>query len=262
MVMLSVIMPTIRTQLLHNVYNSLVDSFHGTWELVLVGPNPVPQDLLNTGHVRWIQSYRSPIVCRQQALLAAEGEWICYAADDVTFIRASLDIAYQNVERHNLDYKFIVVGKYLENVNARVADNVGMRQDNYYHLNFHDDLKEIMSKFPDWLLINTGLVSKKLLLEVGGWDCDFEACAMACCDLSLRLQNYGATCFLQHEPIFISDWEPERQGDHAPIHDAQTEHDIPMFMGIWKDPASVDRKVVDLNKWQSMPEKWVRRFNW
>lgn len=255
-------MPTIRTHLLQNVYNSIKDSFHGSWELVLVGPNPIPHELISSGNVRWIQSYRSPIACRQIALLEAQGEWICYAADDVTFLRASLDKAWQTMERNGRDYKFVVVGKYLENVDANVSDNTGMREDAYYHMNYHNDLKEIMEKFPDWYLINTGLVSKQLLMEVGGWDCDFEACAMACCDLSLRLQNYGANCFLQHEPIFISSWFSGQNGDHAPIHDAQNEHDTPMFMGIWRPPESIDRKIVDFNKWRNTPEKWVRRFAW
>lgn len=257
----SLIMPTIRTHLLWNVYNSMKDSFHGTWELVLVGPNPIPQELLKTGNVTWIQSYRSPIACRQQALLASKGELICYAADDVTFIRASLDEAYQTVERENFDYKFVVAGKYLENVNESITDSPVMREDLYYQLTHHASLVKAMEKFPqDWLIVNTGFISRKLLMEVGGWDTDYEVCSMACIDLSMRLQNYGARIHLQHNPIFHSTWYRDRDGDHGPIHDAHTDHDLPMFLGMWEVPESIDRKIVDINKWQTTPEKWFRRF--
>lgn len=257
---ISVIMPTIRVGLLRGVYESIKESYHGAWELVLVGPTPPPQDLLAEKNVTWIQSFMSPIGCRQLALLASKGKWICYAADDVTFIKGALDEAYETVKKNNFYYKFIVSGKYLENTSAANPDNIGMRNDIYYHLNHHDALKPAMANFPDWLIVNTGLVSRELLMEVGGWDCDFEVCSIACCDISMRLQNYGAVVHLQNNPIFHSTWYTGTTGDHGPIHDAHTYHDLPLFTSIWENPDFKDRKVVDINKWKSLPHRWERRF--
>ena len=259
---ISIIMPTIRTHLLQAMYESIKECYHGSWELILVGPNPIPASLSSQPNVKWIQSYRTPIACRQQALLASSGDYICYAADDVTFIAGSLDEAYQTCKEHDFDYKFIVAGKYLEDTTAEKKASSVMMTDIYYHLNHHGALQPAMAKFPDWIIVNTGLVSKQLLMEIGGWDSDFEVCSMACCDISMRLQNYGGVVFLQNNPIFHSTWYEGRNGDHAPIHDAHTDHDLPLFTKIWEAPESVDRKVVDLNKWQTTPEKWNRRFQW
>lgn len=257
---ISVIMPTIRINLLQGVYESLKECYHGTWELVLVGPTSPPAELMANKNVTWIHSFMSPIGCRQLALLASKGDWICYAADDVTFLPNALDEAYQIVKEHNFYYKFIVSGKYLENTSPQNPDNPGMRQDIYYHLNYHDALKPAMAKFPDWIIVNTGLVSRKLLMEVGGWDCDFEVCSIACCDISIRLQNYGAEVHLQNNPIFRSTWYNGVGGDHEPIHNAHTYHDLPLLTSIWTSPDSINRKVVDINKWKALPHRWSRRF--
>lgn len=256
---ISVIMPTIRTKLLQGVYDSLKKSFHGKWELVLVGPYDPPPELMKTGNVQYIKSFASPIVCRQQALKKAVGDWICYAADDVTFLKNSLDRSYALVK--DKDYRTIVVGKYLENTSFWKPFNARMMKKEYYTLYHHDALKEVMEKFPhDWFIINTGLVSRKLLLEVGGWDVEFEVCSIACCDISMRLQNYGCKCILQDDPIFRSTWDPGFEGDHGPIHAAHTEHDIPLLEKVWLAPDSKNRKIVDLEKWREKPTRWSRRF--
>lgn len=248
-------MPTIRMHLLEGVYNSIKESFHGEWELVLITPYPLPEELKDKDNILYIKDDGNPIRCRQRGIIAARGEAICYAADDVTFYPNSLDIAYKTLINH--DYKTVIVGKYLEGC----EDNPFMKSDEYWFLYTHDFLKPIIRvNQRRYLLMNTGLMSKQLLMEIGGFDCSFEACAMACCDLSIRLQNYGVKCILQNEPIFHSTHLPVDAGDHALIHSAQVTHDQPRFLQMYLDPRSEFRTKIDVNNWEKTPDWWVRRF--
>ena len=81
---------------------------------------------------------------------------------------------------------------------------------------------------------------------------------MVCCDLSLRLQIHGARGHLQNVPFFTSTHLPEHLGDHGPIHDAQTIHDMPLFIEIWK--TQLNRTLIQLDNWKNCPERWERRF--
>lgn len=248
-------MPSIRYMNLKAVYDSIATSFHGEWELIIVSPYPLPAELTDKTNITYIHDAGNPIRCRQRGLIAAKGDYICYAADDVIFYPNALDIAYNKVK--DMDYKTVIVGKYMEGV----EDNKFMQSDEYYVLTTHDFLRDVMQKFPEgYKLVNTGLVSRKLMLELGGFDCQFEACAMACVDLSIRLQNYGCNLIMQNEPFFHSTHFYGQSGDHAPIHNAQVNHDQPLFLQIYGQAESVNRKEIDINNWESVPDHWSRRF--
>ena len=131
---ISVLIPSIRFNNLENVYNSLSNSFHRDWELVIVSPYPLPEVLKNKKNIIYIHDAGNPIRCRQIALINSTGEYICYAADDVTFYPNALDIAYTSIK--DQDYKFVIVGKYMEGK----EDNKVMKDDTYYYLITHDFL--------------------------------------------------------------------------------------------------------------------------
>lgn len=256
----SIIIPGIRPELWSKVYRSIASSCTKSWEVIFVGPADA-NDMFGLENVKFIKSHASPMVCRQKALLAAKGDWICYAADDCTFLPDSLNIALEKAGDVRVNPNNVIVGKYLEDVDEVKLDNPLMRQDPYWFLNFHTGLHSILRPFmKNYYLINTGLVSRKLMLEIGGFDCQFEACAMACVDLSLRLQIFGAKCILQNEPIFKSTHLPGHAGDHGPIHDAQTQHDEPLFFRVWGDIAGIRRTVIDVNNYTRYDVPWQRRF--
>lgn len=254
---ISVLMPSIRVDKLEVVYKSLSESFHGSWELVVVGPYPLPDSLKDKNNIVFVQDWGSPIRCRQISLLKSSGEYICYAADDVVFCQNSLDLAFEKIQ--GKDYKEVVVGKYLEGDNPCKS----MSEDTYWFLRHHSVLNPVVDRLPhrNYMLLNTGLLSSKLLKEIGGWDCcNFEVCAMACVDLSIRLQNYGAHFVIQNEPIFTSSHLPGLIGDHAPIHNAQCDHDMPTFFNIYNNCDPSQRIKLDINNWSSSPKRWNRRF--
>lgn len=258
---LTILIPGIRTELWKKVHDSMKAAYSGSWEIVFIGPS-FPDNLSGAPNIQYIHSMASPIACRQMGLVNAKGDWICYAADDCTFMPGCFDRSFSILSQNRMDHNTVVVGKYLEDVDEVKLDNPLMRQDPYWYLNYHTGLNPILtSEMKDYFLINTGVVSRTLMYAVGGWDCQFEACAMACVDLSIRLQKYGAHCILQHEPIFKSTHLPMRTGDHGPIHDAQTQHDEPLFFKIWGDIARVKSRItVPLNNYEAYTGRWARRF--
>ncbi len=250
---ISILIPSIRFQLLEGVYKSIEKSFSQEWELIIASPFPLPSELRDKTNITLIKDDGTPIRGRQRALLAATGDFVCYAADDVTFFPNSLDKAYETLK--DADYKTLVVGKYLEGK----IDNPFMSGDAYWTLYTHDLLKPMIPvEKRHYLLINTGLISRQLMLEIGGFDCGFEACAISCVDLSIRLQNYGAKCILQNEPIFHCTHLPGGQGDHYPIDRAQVVCDQPRLLSMYI--SNFNRTRINLENWRDAPDYWVRRW--
>ncbi len=259
---LTILIPGIRTDLWMKVYKSAqLACTKKSWEIVFVGPYPPPETMSMFNNVQFINSFSSPIACRQMGLLNARGDWICYAADDVEFCPGAFDVAFSIINENQNNPRTVVVGKYLEGISETNLDNPLMRDNPYWSLYYHTGLHSVLRPFMrDYYLVNTGLVSRKLLTDIGGWDCQFEACAMACVDLSIRLQNEGAQCLLQNEPIFKSTHLSGHAGDHGPIHDAQTLHDEPLFFDMWHKKENENRGVIDINSWKQCPARWERRF--
>jgi len=214
-----------------------------------ISPYDLPEDLKKFKNVRLINDWGTPMRCQQIGLTEAKGDYITWAADDGTFLPNALDVGFKKLG----DYKTVVMGKYTESEKF----DKSMLTNEYYILNNHDASKNI----PDncWML-NVGLVSRKLLLEVGGWDCQFEVCPMAYNDLAIRLQNYGCKFVIQNELMFKCSHMPGHTGDHAPIHDGQVLHDQPLFNDIYSSPDARERVFIDLDNWKKSPEKWSRRF--
>lgn len=249
---LSVIVPSIRPGNLKRLYESIGQAFSGEYEMVVVSPYKLPRSMEGVKNLKFIEDWGTPIRAQQRGLLACEGEYVSWAADDGFFYPGTIDIAMKTLA--DKDYKTLVVGKYYEH-----SENPEMNRISYYYINTHQGSR---SRFiaNDCLMIMVGIVSKRLLFEIGGWDCTFEVCPMAYNDLSVRLYNYQCTFLFQEEIMFRCSHMPGKSGDHGPIHDAQTIFDQPMFRLLYSQKESQRRMFIDLNNWKNSPERWVRRF--
>lgn len=250
---LSVIAPSIRTdnipKLLHSIYNS----YEGKIELIVIGPYPP----IFHADIKWIPSQRSPNAAQQQGLLEATGEYVTFAADDGIFLPNALDeamnaINFATSEDDNAD-KFIVVGRYLEGDNP-----IGMTSQDYYRFKYHKPYR-LAGINPNWLIFNCGIISRKFLLELGGWDTEnFETTTCAHADLGIRALKAGARMILTKEPMFKCSHQPGRSGDHGPVHNAMVKRDLPRFQEMYAKPN--DRVNIDINNWENTPEVWKERF--
>src|SRR3990167_1741325 len=111
---ISVIVPSIRKYLLEKLYNSIEASFHGSWELVVASPYSLPEALMEKTNITYIKDLGTPIRGRQLCLIASKGKYICYAADDCTFIPNALDETFRLIKDE--DFKTVILGKYSEGI--------------------------------------------------------------------------------------------------------------------------------------------------
>lgn len=251
---LSMLVPSIRKDNLNKLYNSIKESFSGTFEFIVIGPYGLPKELEGISNVLFIPDWGSPIRAQQRGFCSASGKFTSYGADDGVFLPGALDIAYNKIK--DLDKMNLVMGKYQEGERK----DSHMENDDYYILNKHHG--SMAAFIPDncWML-NVGLIPTELIKEVGGWDSDkFQCCPCAYNDLSIRLQKYGVKYHIQNEMMFSCSHLPGLMGDHFAVHTAQTQHDEPMFKEIWNHPYWSNRIAISLDNWKSSPERWRERF--
>ena len=254
---LTVLVPGIREPLWQRLYDSIDKAFRLSWEMVIIGPYKPSEELLSKENVQYIEDWGTPIRSQQIGLTQARGEWITWAADDGEYYPDSLDVGFAKLSDDNMDYKSLVMGKYYEGSEGKT--NPGMAGNDYYRLSFHhgNDFKYLPRQA---LMLNVGIVSKKLLYEVGGWDCQFEVCPLSYNDLAVRLQRHGVKFIVQNEMMYHCSHMPGHEGDHGPIHDGQTLHDAPLFAKMYNDESIVERICIPLDNWKNAPEFWSRRF--
>ena len=255
---ISILVPGIRNHRWGALYDSIDKSTSKNWELILSGPYPLPPELTTKNNIKYIQDFGPPTRCRQRCLIEATGKWVFYAGDDLTFLPNSIDSAFDKLDTINVTKNTVLLGKYTEGK----RDNPEMLSDDYYTFQYHDSTRPIQQllSYEAWIIM-AGLIPTKLLKEIGGWDCQFNVCAAACLDLSLRLQNHGINLVIHHEPFFHADHLLNNEGDHAPIAYSQTHYDMPLLYRIYRDNQWVNRTTIPLDNWKYSPAIWELRFN-
>ena len=71
---LSIILPSIRTERLEKLYDSILTSTSRTFELVIVGPYPLPEKLRDLKNVKYVKDFGSPVRASNIAASLCEGE--------------------------------------------------------------------------------------------------------------------------------------------------------------------------------------------
>ena len=104
------------------------------------------------------------------------------------------------------------------------------------------------------------LMSRKLFLKYGGFDCRWQYLNHSGHDLLFRVQkNEIVEYYLSDEEASSADWMPHTTGDHAPIHHAQIQDDDPLFQREWF--FENDRGVIDLQNYKDQSPVWDKRFS-
>ena len=244
MIDISFVVPSIRVDKWKQLYQSIQNSFSGTWEIIFVGPYRSPKSLEFASNVKCISDWGSPAKCRHIAILEASGKWVFHTSDDALFVEKELDRAF-------------IKTKYIEGD----PNSIEMRDEQYYTFGYHGVFNDVTKWLPKkYWLIQTGFIANQLLKEMGGLDCRFETCAMAYCDLSVRLQNKNTKIIPHDEPLSTVSHSACLEGDHAPIHNAMIYNDIPLFNMLYSNDKCLDRININLDNYKQSPEIWKRRF--
>lgn len=271
---LSIICPAIRSEKWNAVYKSIEDSFSDSWELVLITERELPSELKFKNNIKVIFSERAPMQKQQQGLSHCEGEYITVISDDSLFLPHTLDRTFKETIKDNLDYKTIIVLKYLEgeehlfpewyliqvNENMRFKTNHDfMKSDMYYYSDSHDSSNMVGIPYHSPIL-SCAIISRKLLFEVGGWNADlFESQAMGNILLSARLMWYGCKYIIQDFVVSTCGYMTQDTGDHGPLHYAQTDHDQPILNNLFKDNSQKNHIIIPMDNWKLTEPVWYRK---
>jgi hypothetical protein len=245
--MLSIIVPGIRTHLWQRFITSVDKSCKEMpHEVVFISPFDLPE-LQTTSEVKHIKSYSSVPVCLQIGTLAAKYPVICHAVDDSVFHKETLSHSYDYFIMSNYD----VVGlTYQENTNLMSAEKWKIKNISEFN-NIPLD--------GEWITFVQPMMDKSRFINMGGFDCSFEYSNHCHHDLAFRMWMMGFNIDVVPFTVSYASHMPERTGDHAAIHDAQTGPDEKRFRDKWKEPNTVDL-VIDYNNYRQYDVPWIRRF--
>jgi len=248
---LSICLAAIRKQNWSRLYNSIIESIGNySFEIIFCGPHEEPpEELKNLPNVKCILDYGAPTRAQQIACIAARGEYLAWTADDGWFLPNKLKECLDIIKANPSSRKAMVT-HYKEDIKDGLAS---------YSCNFHEPARS--PYFPDsYVVFNSAIVQTDHFKEIGGFDCRFEVCPMAFVDYGIRSHRDGIEVIMNDDIIFECTHFPGRTGDHAPIHDGQTQHDMPLYKKIYLNPNCVGRIHIDLENWASEPSRWIRRF--
>lgn len=255
---LSIFMPAIRTKNWQKIYESiLVSCKKYSFELVMVGPFGIPEELKKYENIKHFQDFGSPSRCAQLAAIMSKGRLLYHCVDDAIFLEDSIDQAidfyYKNCfKRDVVNMRFTEGPNYL-------GQSLPVE---YWQAHYHDSLK-LLAGIPHGYKISLHhLLDSEYFRRVGGYDCTFEYQNFNLHDLMFRIQSDGGRIYDSTVEICKCD---HGQADHKPIEEAYYECDYPLFTKIYSSPDQNilnSRIKIDINNWLvQQPPIWKRRFN-
>jgi hypothetical protein len=264
---LSFLCPAIRVDRWPALYESIAKSFSGTWEIIFITDVKKPVYFRYKENAKFIYSRRSPMQKQQEGLCQAEGEWIVPLSDDQIFIPDALDSAFKKTGH----YKTLVIMKYLEGPEFEYPDwhkkerpyNTNydfMKSESYYMSGTHQSstYKHIPFNTP---ILSCCFISKRVLFEVGGWDCQFQTQAIGNVDLAARLMSYGCDYVFYDDIVETCGHMPGVEGDHSALHYAQLNDDEPLLKKIYGGDNCERHIIIPMDNWKLTEEVWKRSLN-
>jgi glycosyltransferase involved in cell wall biosynthesis len=247
---ISIIMPAIRQSRWLAVYNSILEATSENFELIIASPYSLPKELEGNKDIKLVTDWGSPVRASNIAASLAEAPYITWISDDSLFIKNALDNNFKELKDMGDDYDNVLVAKYSESENF--SHKQRFQDDDYYKLNKAYGTTEPFVP-NDWWIFNVALMHRSFFEELKAWDCAYETCPIAHADMAIRAQRSGCKVKMSKYPMLMCDHTPNTQGDHAPIHFGQIEHDTPLLYSnitSFKQPLG----------WRDAPKVWKRRF--
>lgn len=256
---LSIILPSIRPERLQKVYDSILKSTSAEFELIIISPYPLPESLEKYKNIKYVRDFGNPTRCHNIGLLLCEAEIITWMADDGIMIEGAIDSHLELLKSLGDDKKNIVVTKYYEGQEGS-KERETLQPDSYFKIK---NTPAYSPYFPeDWWIFNVAYMYKKFAYALGGWDASFEGTWVSHTDMAIRAQMAGANVVMSQIPRDVADHMPGDSGDHKPIYECQTFHDVPAINKKYRRPdwAEVNSPAIKIMNWKDAPAVWTRRF--
>ena len=254
---ISIIVPGIRPEKWWKMYQSIYESTHRSFELIIASPFPLPEEFSNRTNVILVKTFASPVVASQMCVSLCRGDLITYGADDAIFLKDALDAMVDTLEAMPVNpyHRNVVIAKYYE------GNELDKPLQPYSYFKLSGSTSTNTSYIhPDWWIFNIAIMEKVYFEEMGGWDCEFEATAMSHADTAVRFQLDGAVVKMSPLPLFDCEHEPGTSGTHFAVHHAQLGNDEPRFRRKYSQPLEEIQTRIALNNWKNAPSIWDRRF--
>lgn len=246
---ISIIIPSIRPHKWKNVLDSVEKSTTRDFEIIFVGPTP-NLDIITDNRIKFVKDMGSPNRCQQIGLVNASGNIVTHFADDCVFREGMIDKCVDKLLEFKVEENHVVLTKYTEG-------NEEIQSDNYYKLIYAYPFSRNIS--PDWWIFNSAFLWRRYLIAMGGWDAEnFDVPCIAHADLAIRCQRAQIKVHFIKESICHCTHMPMRTGDHGPIHDAQEQHDAPLYKKI--HDTEPNRCLIRLDNWIRAEPVWSRRY--
>jgi hypothetical protein len=254
---LSLIIPSIRSQNLIRLYNSVFRSCHKyEWEMVVASPFDLPTVLQDVDNVKLEKTYAGVPVAIQKACLLAQGELIKHGVDDGIYLDGALDDCIEQFEEE-CGYKDLLNCRYHEGPafsgHLTPIEFWAVERLPEFHLPLVDRT---------WFTSVQPMLNRKYWLELGGFDCGigFEYSNFCHHDLAFRLQRDNGKVVHSRVAVMNCDHMPLQSGDHRPIHDSQTGPDEQLFRKVYSTVKPTPRTVIPYENYRSFDRVWTRRF--
>jgi len=240
MIDLSIIIPSIRIEKWRSVIDSITLSCKKySWEAIFIGPDADSVILNEDDRVSHYYSLSSPNVCQHKAMEYSKGKILHIFSDDCLFEEDAIDKCLDAKKSH------AIVANYDEGGNCAVA-------------NFSLNYCYARTITPDsFVIFNTVFMDRNIFFQLGGFDCNFETICVAQADLAARWQFAGFTVDVENIKLSQCGHMPDTSGDHAPMHYAQGQNDIPMYINKYRIVPPLE---IDFNNYKLQPTVWHRRF--
>ena len=256
---LSIILPSIRPNRLEALYDSILTSTERTFELIIVGPYPLPEKLSELKNVKYVKDFGSPVRASNIAASLCEGKVYTWFADDCILFENSLDKCLDEYHAMGTDKKNVLVAKYYEGQEGS-TERETLQPDSYFRINGTPAGSPYIPD--DWWLFNIAFLSAEFFHTLGGWDCSYEGTWASHADMAIRAQYLGANVKMAQVPLFTCDHMPGGTGDHMPIFECQHQHDEPLLQSKFGAPnwsTNVNPRL-KIDNWKLAPAVWGRRF--
>ena len=256
---LSIILPSIRPERLPKVYSSILNSTKRSFEVIVVGPYPLPAELEQYRNIKYVRDFGSPVRAHNIGLLLCEAPIISWMADDGLMLPGAIDSHMDLMESLGSDEKNIVVAKYYEGEENSIERET-LQPDSYFKI---INTPAASPFFPaDWWIFNVGYMYRKFAYALGGWDASYEGTWVAHTDMAIRAQAVGANVVMAPNPRDVADHMPGSTGDHQPIYECQTFHDVPLINKRYRQPnwQKENKMTLRIMNWKDVPQVWTRRF--
>lgn len=264
--MISIILPSIRSKNLVRWYDAAEKaSKNNEWEVIVVSPYDLPQELDTKRNIKFLKSDRNPTVCKQMGCLLASGEFLFNTTDDALLKENSIDemiFLWQEKKCNKYD---VINARYREGAldvdTLNPINNLPPELPPEYWTAWHHASLRENGVQQNWKISLHFLMKLETFYELGGLVCDigYEYSVFPILELMFNCQTKGGTIYDSINEVSWCSHLPNNDGDHSPVAAAMAQ-DEALFHSLWKQTSGNHIIYKNYSSWKNVDFKWSKRF--